>query len=271
MAASSNDTQHITLSWTGLTHKELLNLSSMSHQMSTDMIAKIFSMPIENVGEIYRQAGIRKPYLEPISMEAFYYALLWLHLCGKCNYALNAYGKIEYFIKESDDRIGINYELFTRQLVSNRIASLMGISKKNLWLIKYMADKLINGMPDERRAILSDLMVYGKRILIRQDYKQFEPFLDIDKIIYQRRKLYFSKLQFYCLMDRVRLEACHTYRGNKEDISYAIKGSATRRLTVMGKLEMPLMNIDANSRAAKAFIKCLRLEKGKSSPEVEDE
>lgn len=271
MAASSNENIGITLSWTGLTHKELLNLSSMSHQMSTDMLSKIFSMPIESIGEIYRQAGLKKPYLEPTSMEAFYYALLWLHLCGKCSYSINAYGKIEYTMKEADDRIGLNYELFTKHLVSNRIASLMGVSKKHVWMVKYMAEKLINGTPDERRAILSDIMVYGKRILVRQDYKQLDCYLDLDKINYQRRKLFFSKLQFYCMMDRVRFEACHVYRGNKEDVSFAIRGSATRKLAILGKVNIPIMNIDANSKAAKIFIKCLRLEKGKNSIEEEEE
>lgn len=258
---SCSNADFFTLSSLGLTGKEFSKLGDLSHKLPIETICKIFDMTVEELREVYRQAGIHRPFIEPLSMEGIYYALLWLYASGRATYGLNAYGKIEYTCNphQRPDRALVNAELMDRYAIMSRIQTIIQLPSKFTWLLKYMADELINGGEDDRRAVLVDLVIQGRYTLCRQEYLPLDPFIDMDKIRYKRRRICYSKMQMYCILDRLRLAACHDYKGSREDFLFALKGSGTRRSKVMDSVDIIVPNMDQDKPSIKMLLKCLKL------------
>lgn len=252
---------YMTLSDLGLSYKQFVVLSDLGHLLDVGTICNIFDMQPNEVSEVYRQAGIHRPYMEPRSIEALHCAMLWLYLTGRAQFGLNAYGKIEYLggaIKKAD-RAMIDMELFTQMDVAAKISTVLNVPQSHYWMSKYIADALVMASEEERRSILTDLILNGRHSIIRQDYLEMEKIINIDALRHRRRRICYSKFQIYCMMDRIRIEACHRYRGNRKEFELAVWGSYTNRDKVKATTDMPIPNMSSDSEIAKTILKCLRL------------
>jgi hypothetical protein len=236
-------------------------LGDLSHKLTPDILEGIFGLELGQIRDIYSQAGVCKPYIEPLSMEALYYVLIWMYLTGRCVFGLNAYGKIEWLISDSEDRVGVSYAKASLSAVTARLRSLTGVSKKRLWILKYLAKTILEGLPNERRGAISDIFLNNRRTFVRPEYKNIDEYFSIDRLTYQRRKLFFTKLQFHCLLDRIRIEACHVYKGSREDIAFVMRGSQTRSKSVLPNINIPLPIIGTGEDLENTFVRSLKLKK----------
>jgi len=252
---------YITLAVLGLSYKQFAELSNLGYLLDVGTICNIFDMQPAEVSEVYRQAGIHRPYMEPRSMEALHCAMLWLYLTGRAQFGLNAYGKIEYLggaIKKAD-RALIDMELFTQMDIASKINTVLNVPHSHYWMSKYIADAMVMASEEERRSILTDLLLNGRSSIVRPDYAELEKVINIDSLRHRRRRVCYSKFQLYCMMDRIRIEACHRYRGNRKDFELAMWGSATNKEKVKTATDMPIPNLCSESECAKTILKCLKL------------
>lgn len=260
MTQSSNQ-DIITLSTLGMSHKQFAELSDLYYQYDPKILCKVFDMDKEELGEVYRQAGILRPYVEPKSVEGFNYIMLWMYLSGRIRYGLNCYGKVDYLTdpRKRADRAMVDHELFTVRQVTERLKEILNFPNNQSWIYKYMATSLVSASNDGRRAILTDITVNGRYDIMRSDYSGLSKYLDVNKIRHRRNRICYSNLQIFSLLDRIRIEACHVYKGNREDFAFTLKGSATRRKLVESKTDLYIPDLSCKGKCGSAIIKSLRL------------
>lgn len=255
----SNET--LSLASMGLTHKEFIQLYNLGYSLDLPTICSIFDMQPNEVSEVYRQAGLCRPFIEPRSIEALYCAMLWLYITGRAQFGLNAFCKIEYLggaIKKAD-RAFIDMEQFEPLAISARLKSVLNVPESHGWMTKYIADAIVSASEDERRSILSDLILNGRHSIVRQDYQPLDRYINLDGIRHRRRRICYSKFQLYCVLDRTRIEACHVYKGGREDFGLAIWGSSTNRDKILSSSYIPIMCLDTGLECSKVLLKCLKL------------
>jgi hypothetical protein len=252
----------ITLSSLGLEHGEFIKLASTEHQLTPDMILSIFNLDGAAVSEIYQQAGIVPPYIDHRSMEGLYHVMMWMYLSGRATYGLDAHGKISYSegLKDRDTIPTVNEDLMETRTVVDRIRSVLSIPYQYSWLVRFIAEALTNGTYSDRRAVLMAMYIGSKDTLVRPEYKMIEPYLDISAIRHQKKRICFSKMQMYCLMDRVRLDACHVYKGSRESYGNTLLGSITAKSKPLyNDHKVLLPNLDTSNKGIMSMLKCLKL------------
>jgi len=258
----SEDRSVLTLSDLGIDSTEFLKLSNTSHKLDPDTILSIFGLDGAAVSEIYQQAGIVPPYVDHKSIEGLYYAMMWLYLSGRAAYGLDGHCKIQYTegLKDRETIPAVNEDLMETRAVVDRMRAVLGLPYNLSWLIRFAADQLINGGWADRRAVLMGIAIGGKDSLIRPDYKPLEPYIDIKSIKHKKKRICFSKSQIYCFLDRIRIDACHHYKGSRESyVNAMFKSTTAISRPLYGGYEVMLPNLNTSSKAIVAMLKGIKL------------
>ncbi|NCU30696.1 hypothetical protein EOM57_02735 [Candidatus Saccharibacteria bacterium] len=220
MKKSSNkmsEKEPLTLKSLGLTYPEFAEMSNLRQELSVETQCQVTGLPKPDLQELYRQCGITKPFFEPRSMEGLQYLLLWLYISGRASYLLNSYGKIEWTKFDINRTPYVAVPQLEVRGVSQRIGNVLNIPQEHAWLCNYLAEKIVDGSSLDIRFVLKDIMLNGGNSLIREDYRKLIPNIDLKEIKHRRKRICFTRLQLFALFDRIRIDACHLFKGSRAE------------------------------------------------------
>lgn len=230
--------ENITFSSLGYRYRDYLEMGKLNFKFPQGTLLKVFDLSGEELAAIAQECGVIPANgINPNTSEGFQLLLLWMYLSGRLtSYGLNHAAKVEYVaLKGSEEynhrATAASFDGEPANWVK-RLISIMAWPKEFNWTLNYLAKAMLYGDQDARYSILQNLLWNcGKRI-VRDDYKSLDKILDVNKILYRKVRVCRSRVNLYCMWDRLRMFACHIYKGNKNDFLEAMCGAekALKRL-----------------------------------------
>ena len=216
----------ITLKRLGVDFNTFNRLSDLGAAIETHILGKVLRMSKEELSEVYSQAGIIKPHIDHTSMQGFYYALLWLHLSGRTKLRLNNKTQVVYLKGLETDPDKCIANVMSAKEMEGNLASILAIPPHYSWLLRHLVSKLMYGTPEDRRAVLTEIIVRNGHTLPREDYQNVMQFYNKKSFKYKGQSVCSTDLNLHCLLDQLRFSV--EYRGQRlRDLAPGVYASDT--------------------------------------------
>ena len=215
----------------GYTYKDYLEMGRLNFRFPSGTLQKVFDMSNEELIAIAEECGVVPGNgINPNTTEGLELLLLWLYLSGRIKfYGLNNYASVEYNIPKGSDEYEhkASASSFDGEAANwvKRLLYIMAWPKEFSWTLHYIAKPLVEGDQDTRYTILQNMLWNCGKKIIREDYKAIDSNLNVNSIQYRKVRVCNSRVNLYCMWDRLRIAACHLYKGNKKDFISAMQGN----------------------------------------------